>query len=102
MGKMYLIKFSSFWLTKISSEGYNIYNEKMFNDFMNGIEKAKYPHEDYFDTNEKLEFDFKDGSLLRKLTIKVITEEEAITIKNLLGEHFGYVPNCEDWLSYGK
>jgi len=99
MGKMYLIKFSSDWADEFTMEGYNICNEKMFNNFMNGIEKAEYPHEDYFGTNENFEFYSKEY-LLRRLTIKEITEEEAITIKNLLGDDLGYVPNCYDWLSY--
>jgi len=96
---MYLVKFEYNYADEFDVTGWRLMNQERMDKFNEGIEKAKYPRECYFGTNEALVLETKED-ILSALEIIEINDMEANVLETLIGKSHGFVPYCSDWPSY--
>ena len=94
--KFYLIKYEYNYGDEFDIEGFQILDENEMKDINEGIDKANYPKEYYFGTNEEIEWknskEVRDG-----ITVTELTNTEYHILKNLFNGGFGKTPDFADW-----
>jgi hypothetical protein len=87
--KKYLVIENSNYADEFDLQGYKIIEAESEQDLKNKILKDKeFPCEFHFGTNEATKFETEE-ELFEALTIKELTDIEAITLIDILGKRFG-------------
>ena len=94
--KMVLVKFDDNYADEFDVEGFRVMSAQEWNDYVKKIEACKnWPQSKYFGTNEGCEWDcFED--YLSCFKIKPLTPGQARTIKESIGESFGFMLMLDD------
>lgn len=76
------------WADEFDIEGFEIMDEDQWVEYQEALTEAEYPIEQYFGTNEFVEFEsFED--LMRSISVKFISENEKEILTRLLDVKYG-------------
>jgi len=92
----YLMKFECDYSDEFDVYGISIINLKEMNEIYEGIEKAKYPKECYFGSNEMLMFE-NGIDAKRSFTFEALTDNEYQVLKKMFPKEFGFIPDFAEW-----
>jgi hypothetical protein len=88
--KNYLIKWESNWADEMDVSGFVVATEKELDEWKTILKNRKTGFMFYIGTNEELYYD-SGKQLLSECKIKEITKEEAVVLKKLFKEQFGFM-----------
>jgi hypothetical protein len=87
--ELVLIKWDSNWADEMDIEGFLITSKSSADSFKKQLKDCDYSFEVCVGTNEDIEYGSGE-ELLKELTFKTITQEEAKVIKKFFGESSGH------------
>jgi len=94
MGK--LIKFEKDYADEFDVVGYRVMTNTELKQYLLAAEKASYPKEMYFGTNEAVEFHSFDD-FVNSLEIVDMSAEAAQVISDKVGDDFGWFPEFKGY-----
>ena len=85
----YLMTFSKYYYSEFGVDGFSVIETPQdLDEISNTIENYENPIEIYFGTNQSFEFD-NGKDIWNYIGVRILTNEEAIIIKDLFGESYG-------------
>jgi len=91
-----LVKFEKDYADEFDVFGMRLMSNKELVEYLLTAEKATYPKEMYFGTNEYIDF-HNFEALTDSLTVEHLSDEAAQVIQDKIGDDFGWFPEFEDY-----
>jgi len=92
---MYLIEYQYDYADEFYVHGFEIVSKEELDEINKKIENSVYPIEQYFGTNEAIEWDDPDD-VKEGMIVKEITQEEADILIKIFGKGFAFSPEYDE------